>query len=370
MISEATAYRLSIPLAGEFEMSHGTSSAIPTFLVVLRTTDGKLGIGTADPVPSSAFHSSEDSIFSDLQHELLPELVSDPPVNPNECVNRIADTEVAKEAALATEMAFLDLYGKQTGQSIAAMLGGQLRQQEPLNGWVGIADPKTMAAEASEFATAGFTGLKIKISGHIDEDIDRIRAVWDAVGEKMQVRVDANAAYTVSEALELATAVEDVPLTHFEQPIDGADIEGLKQITEAIDIPVLADEAVRTKTGLVSVLRSHAADRVKLKIISLGSIFDVHSAIAAAELHGLSCIVGHGFCTLPAASAEVQVTTANRNVILPVETVGTLKIAEEPFQSQHSISNGTLDLVDAPGLGVSLLESELPKFVTESVTVD
>lgn len=96
----------------------------------------------------------------------------------------------------------------------------------------------------------------------------------------------------------------------------------------------------------------------------------MHSAIAAAELHGLSCIVGHGFCTLPAASAEVQVTTANRNVILPVETVGTLKIAEEPFQSQHSISNGTLDLVDAPGLGVSLLESELPKFVTESVTVD
>lgn len=365
-LTDVAIHRLHIPLRKSFETSHGAKSSVPTTLCVLRTSEGAYGIGTSDPSSSSSYYSTPEETVDDLRDGIAPALLDAQPSNPNALRSVLTDAGTVREAQLAAEMAYLDLYGKQTGQSISAMLGGRLRATEPLNGWVGIHDPKTMASMAEEMRDVGFTGLKIKLSGEVDDDLDRVRAVCEAVGQDMQVRADANTAFDVSSAIELAKAMEELPVTHFEQPIDGDDIDGLRRITASTSTTIMSDEAVTDLPSLLDVLDARAADRIKLKIMRLGGIARTDLAIRIAEIRGIECVVGHGYCTLPGASAEAQVTAANGNVFRPIETVGSHKIADEPFTSVHDIDEHSMRLGDAPGLGVELEEERLDDFVEET----
>ena len=369
-LTQAAVYQLEIPLTGAFTSSHGAKSTVPTTLAVVTDESGTIGIGTSDPSAASKYYSDTADTFADLQHSVLPKILETQPKSPNELTEVLNQHASVREAYLAAEMAYLDVFGKRTGQSISDILGGRLRDVEELNGWVGVGTPEEMVAEAIEFRDIGFTGLKMKLEGEVAPDLERLQAVCSAVGSDMQVRVDANTAYSVEAAIEVAKAMESLPITHFEQPIAGEDIDGLQQITESTSTTIMADEAVRTFDELLTVLNRGAADRVKLKIMRLGGIRKADFAIKVADLYGISCVVGHGYCSLPGQSAEVQVTTANSNVFQPVETVGSHKIDEEPFETVHNVGDHSMTLVDAPGLGVELREDLLDDFVEEAAGID
>jgi L-alanine-DL-glutamate epimerase-like enolase superfamily enzyme len=212
--------------------------------------------------------------------------------------------------------------------------------------------------------------MKIKFDGTAETDVQRARAVIDEVGDEAAVRADANEAYDLETAIEVGQALEDLPLVHFEQPIPGDDLNSLKELTESTSTTIMADECLTDIDQVRKALALGAADRLKLKILRLGGVMNTRIALDYAQLHGIECVVGHGFCLSPAASAEIQLVASHANVFGAAETVGPLKMATEPFDPVIDMSSGSVTLSDEPGLGVELVDDELESCTTNVRTVE
>jgi muconate cycloisomerase len=354
--------RFAVPMRGNYASSkHEALSTMESVLVVLETADGARGIATADPSPGYSRQTPAD-VAADLERA-LPTLLEDPPTHPNGVRSRLDAVDgLGPNSAFAAETAFLDLYGREHGLSVADLFGGTDRRTEPLNAWVGIDDPDAMADEAADWRDRGFASCKLKLSGDLDADVARVRRVSERVGEAMSVRADVNGGYDdVDAAIELARAVEPLGLAHLEQPVPQGDVDGLARVTASTETTIMADEPVTDLGALFEVLRRGAADRVKLKPLRLGGLRPCQAAVDVAAAAGVRPVVGHGFCLSPAAAAELALTAANDAVYRPVESVGPLKMVEEPFEPALSMEGGSVRLPDGPGLGVRLDDDALDR---------
>ncbi len=347
---------------------HREFTTMESVLVVLEG-DGIRGVGTADATPGYS-RQTHDEIAESLLEDLLPALLDAQPAHPNALADLLADAREAPNAACALEMAYLDWFGRRHEQSLADMLWGARRRRVPLNGWVGIDDPDAMAAAAREWYEEGYRSLKIKLSGDPDEDVARVRAVCDAVADDgMAVRADVNAGYDVETAIRVARELESLPLVHLEQPVPKDDIEGLGRVTRSTSTAIMADECILTPADAFEILRTGAADRIKVKILRMGGVRQTREVLDAAALAGVSCVLGHGFGLTPATSAECQLAAAHDNVFGPIESVGPLKMREEPF-SELAFEAGHALLPEGDGLGVELDEAAIDRFADSSRTVE
>src|SRR5258708_29685458 len=101
------------------------------------------------------------------------------------------------------------------------------------NAWIGILPPGEAAAEARKWFERGFRSTKIKVGGGIEADRDRVKAVREAVGGTMALRIDANAGYDADTAIRLAHLVQPYDLQLFEQPVPAYDLAGLARLRRA-----------------------------------------------------------------------------------------------------------------------------------------
>ena len=96
----------------------------------------------------------------------------------------------------------------------------------------------------------GARAIKMKVGGAtINEDVERVRVVREAVGPDVKVMMDANCAYRVYEAIELARKVEKYDLFWFEEPINPDDYKGHQLITQATSVPIATGENEYTRYG-------------------------------------------------------------------------------------------------------------------------
>lgn len=366
-IRSAVVHRLDLPFDQQYELAGGGATAMTSFLVVLRTASGVRGLGTADPVPGHATPQAPDEIFTSLTERLVPGIVDTPPDNPNRLNQRLAAYPGEENAACAVELAYLDAYCRARDQSIAGFLGGALRDREPLNGWIGVSRPDAMVTAAEALYGRGFRSFKAKLSGEVDADVARVKALSDAVGDRMQIRVDANEGYPDADAaLEAATRMESFPIAHFEQPVPRDDLDELARVAAGTSLVVMADEPINGPADAYRYLEAGAADRIKFKILKSGGILPTIAGLHVGSAAGISCVVGHGFCSGPAASAEIQLAATRQGLFRPIETVGMLKVADHPFENSPVVEDGTVKVPDGPGLGVGLDENRLDEFSSES----
>lgn len=339
-------------------------STMDAFLIVITAPTGERGIGTVDPSPGYS-RQTPSEIQQDLS-TILPRFITDCPPNPNTLSLVLREMEGGENAKCGVEMAYLDLYCRQRGITLQEFLGGSLRNSESLNGWVGVAKPETMVKKAVDYRNSGFDSIKLKLDGDSETDLERVKAVCDAVGEQMQVRADVNGAYDVSTAIEVAQSLEDYPIEHLEQPVPLNDIDGLKEVTNSTSTRIMADECLLSLEDIYEVLSRNAADRIKVKTLRLGGILPTRRALDLASSAGVSCVVGHGFGLSASTSAELQLTTSHDNVVTPVESVGMLKMKSEPFSPALSVKDGKATIPSGDGLGIHLVDSELPDFTVNS----
>ncbi|MDL5363834.1 mandelate racemase/muconate lactonizing enzyme family protein [Halalkalicoccus sp. NIPERK01] len=364
-------HRLEIPMKGSYRASVHDFSVMDSVLIVLNTADGERGIGTVDPSPGYS-RQTPSNIENALINDLLPALIEVTPQSPNKLTELLDTFEGGENAKCGIEMAFLDLYCRQRGHPLAELFGGALRQKESLNAWIGIDAPEKMGEEAKQWRNKGYKSAKLKLSGDLEIDSARIETVCEMVNPNrkgMEVRADANGAYSVSDAINLARSVEHLPLAHLEQPVPFDDLEGLARVSESTSVPVMADECLLSIRHLSSVISLKAANRVKLKPMRLGSLLSTKTGIEIAAAGGRSTVVGHGFGLSPATSTEIQLTASTRGVHRPVESVGPIKMQDEPFEPTITASDGSAVLPTGAGLGVDIVDNKLHSFTTNSTAI-
>ncbi|MCH8055119.1 MAG: cation transporting ATPase C-terminal domain-containing protein [Deltaproteobacteria bacterium] len=262
-ISQIDIFPVRISLKGSFRNAHLAKTGQDSIIVRVLGSEEVEGVGNIDPDPGYSEESFSETLATVRQ--LAPNLIGSDPLNIISALERM-DQLVAGhlDAKAAIEMALFDLKGKALGVPVYSLLGGKVRNEIYLNGWIGILPPEEAAREAQGWVKLGFRSAKIKVGSGIEQDRDRVKAVREAVGKKMALRVDANEAYGVDDAIRLGRLLSAFEISLFEQPVSRHDLNGMAQVRRGIDVPVMADEAVLGPETLIEIIKKEAADIVLL----------------------------------------------------------------------------------------------------------
>src|SRR5262245_24575719 len=157
------------------------------------------------------------------------------------------------------ELALWDICGKAVGLPVAALLGGVVRPRIEVAACMGIQSYERAKEMAAWYVEQGFGTLKTKAGSDIQEDVEMVRGVRDAVGGKLKLRIDPNRAYSPAQALELARRVEEYDLEYLEQPIPAEPLADVRWLREQTTVPIALNESVVGPASVLEILREDAA---------------------------------------------------------------------------------------------------------------
>jgi muconate cycloisomerase len=362
-IERVEVFGVAVPLVGGGFKNAYLTKTVQKSAVVRISAGGAVGLGNIDPSPGYSAETIEQSLAA-LKERLAPAAIGLDAANIHALNARLdAATPDFLDAKAAIEMACVDLTARALGVPVYTYLGGAVKERLTFNAWIGIVSPQEAAAEARKWFDRGFRSAKIKVGGGIEADRDRVKAVRDAVGGAMALRIDANAGYDVDTAIRLARLVESCGLQLFEQPVAADDLPGMARVRrEAGGVPIMADESVLDHASLIAVIRAGAADIVKLKVMKQGGFHRTAAMLATAEAAGVRCVIGHGFGLGVNTMAEIMLAATSANVIDGLECVGPLKTVDDITTDKLDLGSGAIALPPGPGLGVALDEAKLERY--------
>ena len=181
---------------------------------------------------------------------------------------------ISELAISAVDIALWDAKGKESGRPLYELLGGsrsRVPAYETNGGWLQLGEDE-LRENAVEAAEKGFAGMKMKIGRGHAEDARRIRAVRDALPDDVDLLVDANCAFTVSEARRFAAHVEGVDIGWLEEPLNKGDYDAYADLRDKIDIPLALGENAYNETQFKQVLARGAADFLQPDVSRVGGI--------------------------------------------------------------------------------------------------
>jgi L-alanine-DL-glutamate epimerase-like enolase superfamily enzyme len=263
----------------------------------------------------------------------------------------VAGNEAAKAAV---DVALHDLAARRLGVPLVRLLGGSALSV-PTDVTLSAGDAGSLAAAARDRMAEGFTVLKLKVGLDAAGDVDRVRAVRDAVGPGPRIRLDANQGWTPREAVRVIRGIEDAGLDVelVEQPVPSWDLDGLAWVSDRVGVPILADEAVYGVRDLVEVIRRRAADMVNVKLAKCAGLATARVLLGLAEEHGLGTLVGSMMESPVGVTAAASLAAAHGTTAVS-DLDAAWWLASSPVQGGLRYAGGTVLLPDAPGLGLTL----------------
>ncbi|HOA59464.1 MAG TPA: dipeptide epimerase [Dermatophilaceae bacterium] len=364
---------LSIPLHTPFVTALRRTSTIDTLIVCLDLADGTTGLGEA-PQVWAVTGDSVASATACVEQVLAPVLVGADSDDWDALAAGVARACARNFGAkAAVETALLDAVARAAGMPLAHLFADVAGVPRRVSRGVGLGggaagvfevatdvtisagSPEALRSAAQARVAEGFTRLKLKVGTDAATDVARVRAVREAAGPDIGVRLDANQGWSREDAVAVirALAEADLGVEIVEQPVAGDDVEGLAWVRERVDLPIMADETVYGATDLERVIRLEAADAVNVKLAKCGGPLTGLRLLARAREAGLGTMVGSMM------ESHVGVATAASMVA----AVGTSAVSDldaawwathSPYAGGPTYGPGVIQLPDALGLGMSL----------------
>lgn len=192
----------------------------------------------------------------------------------NEANEYFGQEGINRWAQAAYNIAMWDAWCKILGQPIWKVLGSS-RTSVPIygsGGWISYSVDE-LIAEVTGYKKRGFKAVKIKV-GKPDwkEDLERLKLVREAVGNDIDIMMDANQGMTVPSALALARAARELNINWFEEPINHADFEGYKLLRTQAGISLAMGEREYSSLPLRELLTRNALDIWQPDILRIGGV--------------------------------------------------------------------------------------------------
>jgi L-alanine-DL-glutamate epimerase-like enolase superfamily enzyme len=256
---------------------------------------------------------------------------------------------------VAIETALLDALARLDGVPLRALLGadvGARTDRLETDVTVAIAGPARMGELARAWAARGFLALKVKVGKDVDADARALEAIA-AAAPGARLRVDANAGYSAREALALGRACGrlGIRVECWEQPCGARDLDGLREVADAFDAPVVADESVKSPDDLRELVRLRYADGVNLKLAKVGSVLGAYRMGLEARAAGLVLMAGGMVETRLGMTAAAHLACALGGVEF-VDLDTALLLADDPYEGGYSADGPRYTVSSTPGLGL------------------
>jgi len=284
----------SLAFREPFYTALGRLSHRQGFVIEINDYYNHIGLGEASPLDGFGMESfaETEKILREIQRSLVNIEIQ----NLVDIANLLSKYDRTPAAKHGIELALLNLLARIQGLSISQLLAnsvnGPVRTQVPLNAVIGAITPELAASKAQAYISQGYRCLKIKVgTKDFAADLRRVEAVRSQVGNDIQIRIDANQGWSVSEAITNLKALEALQIEYVEQPVTALDLEGMGEVRRSQSIPVAADESVNNISQLQQIIDNQSADIIILKPMALGGILTAHRAALIAIQSGLDIVV-------------------------------------------------------------------------------
>jgi L-alanine-DL-glutamate epimerase-like enolase superfamily enzyme len=250
------------------------------------------------------------------------------------------------------ELAMWDIAGKAAGVPVAVLLGGVIREEVELAACMGIQTYARAGEIASMYVEQGYTTLKTKAGSDADEDFEMARGVYDAVGDRLKLRLDPNRNYSPQQAADLARRLEPFSLQYFEQPIPAEPLADAHWLRQQTTTPIALNESVVDPASVMEILKADAASHLLPDTHIAGGILPCVKIGHLCEAAGIPCIMhcGHDLGMKTAAMVHVAASGPSYTLANDSTYYGLVDdITVEPLP----IVNGRIRVPDKPGLGVA-----------------
>lgn len=249
------------------------------------------------------------------------------------------------------ELALWDLCGKARGVPVASLLGGIVRQRVEVAACMGIQSYERAGEIAAYYVEQGFGTLKTKAGTEMDEDIEMVRGVRDAVGDKLKLRIDPNRAYSPQAAVELCQRLQQYDLEYLEQPIPAEPLSDAAWLRSQTTVPIALNESVTDPGSVLEILQAGAAAFLLPDTHIAGGILPCLTIGRICEAAGIPCIMHCGHDFGPKTAAMVHVAAACQAYSLANDTTY-FGLEDDIITERIEISDGTIAVTDTPGLGI------------------
>ncbi|AQZ64636.1 O-succinylbenzoate synthase [[Actinomadura] parvosata subsp. kistnae] len=266
---------------------------------------------------------------------------------------------VATQALAAIDVALWDLKAKRAGLPLAKLLGAYRDSVRTYNTSGGFlhAPIEEVKARATQSLADGIGGIKIKVGQpDMKEDLRRLAAVREHIGDDVPLMVDANQQWDRPSALRFGRAVEELGLVWIEEPLDAYDAEGHAQLAAALDTPIATGEMLSSVAEHVRLIEARAADIIQPDAPRVGGITPFLRLATLADHAGLQLA--------PHFAMEIHLHLA---AAYPREPwVEHFEWLNPLFNERLETRDGRMIVPDRPGLGFTLSE-QCRKWTVDSV---
>ena len=344
--------RISLPLVRPFKTALRTVEAVNDIVIRVITDQGLVGYGEAPPT-AVITGDTEASILCAVQDYIRPALIGMDVMDLEAVMQKLHGCMAHNTTPkAAVDMALYDLWAQAQGQPLYKLLGNA-RAELRTDLTISVNPIPQMVSDSLEAVRQGFDVLKIKVGKEGLADVERIDAIRQAVGEKVQLRVDANQGWTPEQSVEIIRAMEekDLKIELVEQPVPAHDLDGLEFVTRRVHTPILADESVFSPQDAREILRRRAADMINIKLMKTGGIFQALKICHMAEQSGVECMIG---CMLESrlSVAAAAHLAAGQSVITRADLDGPSLCARDPYHGGPIFDGASIAMSEDIGIGV------------------
>ena len=332
----------------------GGWSARNWLFVKISTDEGIYGVGEASGWPRVVETAIKD---------LTPILIGDDPFRIEKLWQKMMVAMmghgmtgiVGSGAMTGIEMALWDIKGKALGVPVYELLGGKMRDRVKLYAHA------HEAKRARELVERGFSALK---TGGIKNCVESVESIRKEVGMEVDLMVDVHGPpwMTTRDAIGLGHALEDFSLLFYEDPVAPENVEAIARVAESVDIPIAAGERHASIWGVRELIEREIIDVVQPDTGRAGGLMQMKKMAAMAEAHYVTMAPHDGSLGPVAEMAAVHLMATLPNFLILEHLEDDVPQRYEVMTGQPEIVDGHIEVPDAPGLGVDIVEEAIAKY--------
>ncbi|HEY1186846.1 MAG TPA: mandelate racemase/muconate lactonizing enzyme family protein [Gemmata sp.] len=349
-----------------------TASSQDSVLVRVRTDDGLEGVGEADSSPEVVKAIIDAPFSHNIACGLRQILVGENPLDHERLWQKMyrrtmyfGRTAVGITAMAAVDMALWDLKGKAFGQPIHRLLGG--KQHDKVRGYASILfgrDGRETADIARRWVAAGYSAVKFgwePMGTSEAVDIDLVRGAREGLGPNNTLLIDAGCVYDARTALRRAHAFAEYQPEWLEEPLRQDDIEGYVWLRDRSPVPIAAGEGECGRESFRPLIDRRALDVYQVDISRCGFTDAAYIRARVEEIGARLC--NHCYTSPLTVAASIHWLSTCRDAFVFEDCVEDSPLRHDLTHERVQSVNGWMEVPDRPGLGVTLDEAFVQKFL-------
>ncbi|WP_417271665.1 mandelate racemase/muconate lactonizing enzyme family protein [Celeribacter sp.] len=271
------------------------------------------------------------------------------------------------------DIALWDIAGKVAGLPLHQLIGGKHRDRVQAYGYGMMLRPESVDSlvarfqdEAASIKSMGFKATKMKVGLGPKDDVRLIEAVRKGVGDDYKFMVDANHAYTTSDAFYVGRAMEEFDPYWFEDPVAPEDYDGYRELRQSLKVNISGGEVEFSRWGWRALLEARGLDIAQPEVCALGGISEYLRVLALCHAH-FTPVVNHVWGSAVAVATNLHLLAAMPPLpggLFPWEPMLEFDTTDNKFrddllteplniQGQVASNDGFVAIPDGPGLGIT-----------------